>query len=296
MIMELVLLICLLAFMFGLGLGLTPLDFKRVATEPKPVVIGLTCQLVMLPLIGLLIAWAFYQGNLTFFLGLFILVLCPGGSTSNLFADLCKADVPLSFTLTALSSLVSPFVLAIVLNAFFSDMLAGSAGLSAMLSTTMKILTISLLPMLLGMFVRARYPKARLALEASIKKIAVVLLVIAIVGIGYQNSGQIVPSFSLYGVPCAILLASTMSLAWFTGKAGGLKYKQRMAIVAEVGIQNGAMAMTIASHEQFFGQKELAFGPMVYSLMMYMAMGIVIAISRFSPNKSSSVTATLENP
>lgn len=96
--------------MLGMGMTLTLADFRRIVKFPKAVLVGLANQLLFLPLVALLMIFAFdLQAELA--VGLMLLALCPGGATSNLISHLAKADLALSITLTAISSVIVNFTL-----------------------------------------------------------------------------------------------------------------------------------------------------------------------------------------
>ena len=102
--------LALIFIMTGVGMSLRPQNFHQVATQPKAFFVGALAQLMLLPLLALGVIAVFQlQGELA--VGLFILALCPGGTTSNLYSYLSKADVGLSVSLTALVGFVTPFTL-----------------------------------------------------------------------------------------------------------------------------------------------------------------------------------------
>ena len=107
--------ISLAIIMFGMGLTLVVNDFKRLFAYPKEVIIGLSNQLVFLPLIGFLIILLF-DLNSSMAIGIMILSLCPGGPTSNLITQVARGNIGLSVTLTALASLITVFTIPIILS------------------------------------------------------------------------------------------------------------------------------------------------------------------------------------
>jgi len=107
--------ICIFLIMMGMGLSLTPDDFKRVVKYPKAVSIGLINQLIFLPIIGFALA-SIMPLEPEYAVGVMLLVLCPGGTTSNMFSHLAKGDVALSVTMTAIASLITVFSIPIILN------------------------------------------------------------------------------------------------------------------------------------------------------------------------------------
>ena len=102
--------VALILIMVGVGLGLTPEDFRRVFRQPRGFFIGALCQMALLPLIAIaIIEISGLHGEVA--IGLFILSLCPGGTTSNLYSYLAKADTGLSVSLTAVIGFVTPFTI-----------------------------------------------------------------------------------------------------------------------------------------------------------------------------------------
>ena len=105
----------LFLIMFGMGMTLTVEDFKRITKSPSEVLIGLTSQIIVLPIIAFLISISLGL-NPTQSVGLILLACCPGGATSNLFSHLAKADTALSITLTAFSSIITVFTVPFIIN------------------------------------------------------------------------------------------------------------------------------------------------------------------------------------
>ena len=101
--------------MLGLGLSLTLDDFKRVVLYPKAILIGLVCQMILLPIICFVIALTFgLPPELA--VGLMLLAASPGGATANLYSHLSKGDVALNISLTAVNSLLTLFTLPFIVN------------------------------------------------------------------------------------------------------------------------------------------------------------------------------------
>jgi hypothetical protein len=101
--------------MLGLGLTLTLADFKRVVVYPRAVIVGLVCQMLVLPFACYGIARAFALPP-ELAVGLMLLAASPGGATANLFSHLAKGDVALNITLTAVNSVLSLFTLPLIVN------------------------------------------------------------------------------------------------------------------------------------------------------------------------------------
>ena len=152
---EVALPLALFAVLFGMGLSLVPADFRRVILSPKAKIVGLTCQLVLLPLVAFTLALAFrLPGELA--VGLMVLAACPGGPTSNVITHLAKGDTALSVTLTAISSMVCVFTIPWIV-AFSMDWFLGS-GAAVQLpfwKTLGQLTLVTIVPIVCGMAVRS---------------------------------------------------------------------------------------------------------------------------------------------
>ncbi len=149
--------ISLAIIMFGMGLTLVVNDFTRLFTYPKEVIIGLTNQLVFLPLIGFLIILLF-DLNSSMAIGIMILSLCPGGPTSNLITQVARGNIGLSVTLTALASLITVFTIPIILSKAITYF-TGETDIVIelpILQTMIQILVITVIPVSIGMLIRKK--------------------------------------------------------------------------------------------------------------------------------------------
>ena len=136
--------------MFSMGLSLTMADFNRLLMQPRAALVGLMCQLLLLPLTAYLVAIVF-QLPATLLLGLLLVALCPGGVTSNLASKHAGGDVALSISLTAISSIVTVFSLPLVLNLAANTINMSVEQFSLpFLPTITQLSTLTILPLILG--------------------------------------------------------------------------------------------------------------------------------------------------
>ena len=151
------------------------MDFQLIIAKPKAVILGLLAQMLMLPFIAYLIIQSLnIEGALA--VGLIILALCPGGTTSNLYTYLAKGDVALSVTLTSVVSLITPFTLPIILL-MFMDLLLGSGNKVDLpvLKTMTQLLVITVIPISLGMIIYRLKPQFAIAAESYVKIFSIVV-------------------------------------------------------------------------------------------------------------------------
>jgi len=253
--------------MLGMGLSLVTEDFKRITRYPKALVVGTMCQVVLLPLIGLLIALVVPMQR-TLAVGLIVLAVCPGGPSSNLMTYLAKGDVVLSVTLTVLSSIITVFTIPILTNLALQHFLEQSAAITLPIGQTMlQIFLITLLPTVIGMVIRHHFPHTARRLEKQMTRLAVGLLAL-IIALLLVREGSKLPGF-LVQVGISVLLLNLLGtlLGFFTPKLFRLPLSQQICIAIEVGIQNGVMAITITAG--LLNNPDMAVPAAVYSLLMY---------------------------
>jgi bile acid:Na+ symporter, BASS family len=167
--------------MLGMGLSLVPNDFKRVVLYPKAVTIGFINQIVVLPAVGFLLVLLFGLENLYLAVGIMVLAACPGGPTSNLISHISKGDTALSITLTALSSIVAVITIPLIINFSLSYFLnQGEFVPLPVFDTIIKLTIITLLPVSIGMYIRAKAPAFAMKMEKPVKIVSGILLFLII--------------------------------------------------------------------------------------------------------------------
>ena len=266
----------LAVIMLGMGLSLTPMDFKRVVLNPKAAAIGFLNQIILLPLVGFLLLWLFGLQNLELAVGIMILAACPGGPTSNLISHISKGDTALSISLTAISSLVAVITIPLIVNlslAYF--MQQGEYVPLPVLDTIVRLTLITLLPVSIGMFIRGRAREFADRMEKPVKIISGILLFLIIFGAINANREIFISSFREVGPVSLSLNVFMLLVGFFTAKIWRLNLRQSITISVESGIQNGTLGIMIAS--TLLHNDVMAISPAVYSLIMFMTAGMIIA-------------------
>lgn len=257
----------LFIIMMGMGLSLKLKDFAMVVTRPKAIVIGLAAQMILLPLLAYVLVLAF-QLEPALGIGLIILALCPGGTTSNLYTYLAKGDVALSVSLTAFVSLIAPFTVPLLLLMFMNQLMGeGEAIELPLLKTILQLIVITIIPITLGMLINRFAPNFAAKAEKPVKVFSVVFLFLIIAGIFIKNKETMPGYFADVGLAALVLNLSCMLLGYFLAKAAQLNEAQSKAIGIEVGLQNGTTALLIAL--TILGNSTMAAAPTVYSLIMF---------------------------
>lgn len=268
--------------MLGMGMSLTPGDFKRVVLYPKAVSIGLFNQIILLPIIAFGITLLFPLSP-ELAVGIMILAVCPGGATSNLISHLCKADVALSITLTAITSLVTVITIPLLVN-FSLNYFMGIEQPQQLdvLDAMVKIIIITLVPTALGMWLNKRFPSfTRRSLKA-VNIGSAVLFVLVVAGAVLAEKENIVGFFAQAGPAALALNLVTMATGYLIPRAFGIMERQSFTISLESGIQNGTLGIAIASSPLMLNNAEMAISPAIYGLIMFFTAGVVIYISRRS--------------
>ncbi|MEQ3694948.1 MAG: bile acid:sodium symporter family protein [Alcanivorax sp.] len=259
--------ISLILIMTGVGMGLKIADFRRVVAQPKAFLIGAICQMAILPLIAVaIIELTGLTGPLA--IGLFILALCPGGTTSNLYTLLARGDVGLSVSLTAVIGFITPFTIPILgAWAIANYATAEQAIVFPVLKTWITLIVVTVIPVIIGMLLRAKWESLALRLEPWVSKFSIAVLALVIVVI-CVNLGEKLIDFALLAGPAALLLnLVTMSLGYVAGSLLLHHEDQARTISLEVGLQNGTLALMITTG--ILQNAEMSVAPSVYSLLMF---------------------------
>ncbi|ENX3946051.1 bile acid:sodium symporter family protein [Photobacterium damselae] len=273
--------ITLAIVMLGMGLGLKRADFSRVITQPKSSIIGLCLQIFMLPTLALVIIQLLPLSS-TAAAGLFLVSLCPGGATSNLFSLIAKGDVALSITLTAVISLLSPFLLPLVFITYLD--IHGSQLEQFQLPIDLAIkqlIAVTVLPISLGMIITKWLPKQSQLIQPMVKKLSTIAMLLIILALLITNQKIFDRFISIEGIAVLLLSSCSLFLAYFI--AGKIKVSQQAqrTIAIEVGVQNAGTAMMVAL--SIMHQPQLAVVPLMYGLLMNIPACLFVAwVSRKS--------------
>lgn len=285
-LMEIGLPIAIILIMIGLGLSLAPNDFKRVFKQPKSFILGVICQMLFLPLIAILIiSLTGLTGELA--IGLFILSLCPGGATSNLFSFLAKADVGLSVSLTAIVGFITPFTIPF-LTAWAIHYYGDNQETIKfpVLMTWVKLMVITVIPILIGMFIRSKKQSLAIKAQPFINWFSISVLVLVIIAI-CSKMGSKIMEFTILAGPAVILLnITTMIFAFYIGKVFLDNHAQSRTLTLEVGLQNGTLALLITSI--ILQSNTMSIPPSIYGLFMFLTAGLFSITMLIKDNKRNN--------
>ena len=253
--------------MFDLGLVLRFEDFGKVFRNPWPIAVALFGQLILLPLIALGLAYLF---NLppVFFIGLVLIACCPGGSSSNVFSRLAKGDVALSVTLTAISSVITLFTIPFIMS-LATRLVGESVGITLPVGNLIKQnLVLMLLPVLLGIGLHYAWPRAAEKTDRVLSRLAFPLLLVLITVLYIQHHRTILENIGVLGLCVTALILLAIGCSSLLSRLVKNDFRQRRTVIIEVGMQNAAQAIAIASSPLIFANEEMAIPAILYSLMM----------------------------
>ena len=263
--------------MFDLGLTLRPSDFVLIAKRPRAVFVGLFGQLVLLPLIAYAIASLFSLPPI-FFIGVMLIACCPGGSSSNIFSKLAKGDVALSVSLTALSSVITLFTVPVIMQ-WVTVHVGASQGIKLPVGNLlMQNVVTMLVPIILGIMCRMYFTDVAGKMDRVLSKIAFPALML-LAGIFFvQHYDTITTHFSVLGMCVGLLLLTAVALSGVGSRCMRLNNKERRTIVIEVGMQNAAQAIAVASSPFVFNDGRIAIPAIIYALLMNVVLLTYVSI------------------
>ena len=259
----------LIVLMFLLGIDISRKAFADIAHNPKAVLLGLIGQLVILPILAFSIAWLLKLPPV-YFMGLVLVACCPGGSSSNVFSLLAKGDVALSVTLTALSSIITLFTLPVIME-FVTEAVSDMSGVSIELPVgklLVQNIVLLFVPLFAGSMFKHFCPEAAVKVSKVLSKMAFPALMILAAVFFLQYKTEIAANFASLGLSAALLIVVAMACSSGISRIGKFNDAVRRTIVIEVGMQNAAQAIAIASSPFIFNSGEMALPAICYALLM----------------------------
>ncbi len=271
---DLLLPLSLFIIMLGMGMSLRPVDFKQVVVFPKAVILGLVGQIVVLPLIGFGLVLLLQLPPLIA-VGVMLIAACPGGTSSNLISHLAKGDTALSITLTAFSSLITVITIPLVVSFSMQYFMAADQMIELpVLKTILTLVAITLLPVSIGMLIRSKYPVFATKQEKNVNIFSGLFLAFLVVAIIFQQAEAVKQGLITTGLVVFSLNIISMLSGFVVAKAAKLNARQSTTISIEIGVQNGTLAILIAT--TILHQPVLAIPAAIYSLAMFFTGALII--------------------
>lgn len=234
--------------MFGVALDLRLTDFKRTFSTPKPILIGLTAQFLLLPAFTFLLV-SMINPVPSIALGLFMVAACPGGNLSNFITYLSKGNTPLSISMSAVSTVVAIFLTPVNVM-FWGSLYPGTESLlrSFTINPVDMLLTIFLMlgfPLVVGMFIRYKYPVWAMKANKGMKYISIVFFILFLLLALISNFTYFVDFVGM--VVLVVFLQNLIAIlsGYFSARFFKLPEGDRRAIAIEVGIQNSGLGLVL---------------------------------------------------
>ena len=268
--------VALALIMLGLGASLTVKDFTRVFQNPKEFFVGLTCQLVLLPIIAYLLI-IILKTPIELALGVMLIAAAPGGVTSNVLTKFADGDVALSISLTAITSLISivsvPYVVFLSIELFNIDYVSGDVS---MLGISLKMFFVVTVPVLIGMIIRKIFNNFIENNMKYIEKISIGLFSIVFIAIYIEEWDSIIMFLTTAGTIALILNITMMIVGFYIAKFFASGIAQRRCISLECGLQNGTLAVFVGT--QLFGNNMSYMVPTAAYALIMMATSVIFVI------------------
>ena len=275
---DVILPLALAFIMFVLGLGLTGSDFLRVIKQPRDFFVGAISQIVLLPIIAFFLV-KIWPVAPELAIGVMIIAAAPGGVTSNLLTHFVKGDVALSISLTAIISLLCvitiPFIILTSVELLSGTNITQDISLLSMSRDMFLIVTV---PVLLGMLLRRFSPGVAIKFEPVTKKISIILFVLVLLGAIVAERENVISYFAQAGLITLALNVIMMIAAYFVAQLLGTGVKQKKCIAIECGLQNGTLAIFVAT--SIFGGGMYVIPAATYSLIMFVTSLIFVYLFR----------------
>ncbi|MCM3721595.1 bile acid:sodium symporter family protein [Solibacillus isronensis] len=279
--------------MFGVALDLQVSDFKRSLKTPKPALIGLACQFFLLPAITFVLV-SIIQPIPSIALGLFLVAACPGGNLSNFLTHYAKGNTPLSISMSAIST-----VLAIVMTPLNTMFWASLYGPTKEMMTSFSISVVDMfttiffmlgLPLIIGMYIRKKFPKFAARFNQIMMKLSIVIFVLFVVIMVANNFDAFINNVG--AVVWVVILQNLLAICigYFSSRALKVNERDRRAIAIEVGIQNSGLGLVLIF--TFFG----GLGGMALVAAMWGIWHIIsgLAIATFWSRRAPEAIVTVQ--
>lgn len=257
----------LFIIMLGMGMTLRPADFGRVFTLPRAVLVGLTGQMLFVPLLAFGVVTLF-QLPPELAVGLMVLSFAPGGATSNMMTFLSRGDVALSITLTAFASVITPFTMPLLTQLSLDHWMGASQPIELPIAQTMlRLFVITVVPVSIGMWLHGKKPELSQKLAKVVKPLSIGFLAMVIIGIVAKHWTQMPAFLAAVGWPVIVLNSLALGLGYLFARVNGLSAPQQLTIGIEVGVQNGGTALLVTG--AILGNSVMSVPPVIYGILMW---------------------------
>ena len=286
MIIDIFLPASLIFIMLTLGLGLESSDFTNLVRKPRSFFVGLTNQILLLPLVTYIIILVFGITKEAA-VGMMILACCPGGVTSNIITKLAKGDTALSISYTAFNSILAIVTLPLIVGFSMKSFMGQEAPDVNILSLGLTMFFITAVPVGIGLLIREKNKYYADKLEPKASKISTILFAIIILGALLSEWETFINNFVLLGPAIVLLILAMLIIAYKSSKLFKMSDKQSITVAIESAMQNGTVGITVGNLiiNPESGLSILSIPSGVYSILMYLiCLPFVFWLLKRTPN------------
>ncbi|WAH39272.1 bile acid:sodium symporter family protein [Alicyclobacillus dauci] len=226
--------------MFGMGLTLSPADFKEVFRRPKDVAIGVVSHFVVMPLLAFLICLALRLPS-DIAVGVILVGSCPSGTSSNVMTFLARGDVSLAVSIASVSTILAPIVTPALILLFASKWVAVNP-----VSLFWQIVQVIIIPIIIGLIVKSIFRGTAKTTSKILPLVSAIAIVAIVAGVVSGSHKQIAATGLLIFLAVVLHNVCGFALGYLLAKITGMELPKRAAVSLEVGMQNSALGVAIA--------------------------------------------------
>ncbi len=272
--------------MLGLGLSLTLSDFRRVAQQPRAVLVALVCQTLLLPLVCFALVKGFALVP-ALAVGMMLLAASPGGTTANLYSHLAHGDVALNVALTAINSVLAVLTLPFIVNLALVHFMGADQALPLQFGKVMQVFAIVLVPVAVGMWARARLPGFAARMHKPVK-IASALFLLVIIAVAIARDWETLVQYApVIGLVALLFNVVSLAVGYGVPLLFGLPKRQAIAMGMEIGIHNGTLAIAVALSPMLLNNPTMAVPAAIYSILMFFTAAVFGWIVNRGPRREA---------
>ena len=258
--------------MLGVGLSLTYASFREIFIFPRPLLIGLTSQIIILPVLAFIVSY-FSAMPLPYKVGLIILASCPGGTTSGVLTYFFRGNVALSITFTSINSIITLFTIPFIVNMSLLYYLGKSTIIHlSYIETIIQIFSVTIIPALIGVFIRNWKPEFAKKAQRPLKYFLIIALGIIFViyfFAGNRAGGTQITMKEVFNILPYALILNILCMAWgyFLGVLTKLGNKNAYTIGIEASVHNTTLAFLVAG--TLLHNSEMVKPALIYALFSF---------------------------
>ncbi|AQG77890.1 bile acid:sodium symporter family protein [Spirosoma montaniterrae] len=274
--------------MLGMGTTMSLADFEGVIKQPRAVFIGVTCHFIIMPLLGFTLANAFsFPPEIA--AGVVLIGCSPSGLASNVMCFIAKANVPLSITVTTISTLLAPFLMPALMK-----LLAGQFIEIGFWKMMLEIMQIVILPVAIGLILNRVFRQSAVIINKVMPLVSMagIVLIVAIITAAGRDS-MLAVGWTL--ALCVLIHnLSGFTLGYWTGRIFGLDEQSCRTVAIEVGLQNGGLASGLAV--QMGKVATVGLAPALFGPIMNTTGSLLATYWSQRPPKAVPAPETLSRP